>query len=56
MQETIDHFHRIYRGRLKPSTWGGCRSILNCHLARFKDLQDLNHNLEEYLAIYASGY
>lgn len=50
MNEIIDQFLRIYRGRLKPSTFSDYRSILNCHLSRFEDLEDLNHNLEEYLA------
>lgn len=48
--EIIDQFLRIYRGRLKASTFSDYRSILFCHLAHFQDLQDLNHNLEEYLA------
>lgn len=48
--EIIEQFLRIYRGRLKASTFSDYRSILHCHLAHFKDLQDLNHNLEEYLS------
>jgi integrase len=50
MQEAIDQFLRIYRGRLKASTFSDYRSILNCHIAHFKDLQNLNQNLEVYLA------
>lgn len=50
MQAHIEHFLRIYQGRLKASTFSDYRSILYCHLAHFQDPRDLNRNLEEYLS------
>ena len=50
MQEIINQFLRTYQARLKPSTLRDYQSILGHHLSRFKDFEDLNRSLEEYLA------
>jgi integrase len=50
MQTLIDHFLKTYQARLKPSTLADYRSILRRHLSHFKDLENLNKGLEDYLA------
>jgi integrase len=56
MKNYFPAFLRTYQARLKPSTFRDYRSILVAHLGRFETFEDLNRDLEDYLAgIHATG-
>lgn len=50
MQKLFDRFLKTHQARLKPSTWRDYRSILLNHISHFQTFEDLNRDLEDYLA------
>jgi integrase len=50
MQNLIPQFLKVYQSRLKHSTLTDYRSILNHHISQFSGVDNLNRDLEDYLA------
>ncbi len=50
MEKMIQAYLLTHQGRLKASTLKDYRSILFCHVAPFKDPENLNQGIEDYLS------
>jgi integrase len=50
MENLISQFLKVYSSRLKHSTLTDYRSILGHHISQFSSIEDLNRDLEDYLA------